>query len=215
MAEATYLAGLEDVWRSGRLIFRAIQAEDYEFFFNHLDTDPINLTLATPMTLRPTRKKKAEEWFEDWKKHDYLADVMICLRLDVESNKEYFSGDAASCDEPKPIGMLTLAPGVYGRDARNRACNLGVSIASPYQNKGLGTEAVTWALDWAFRRVNMHSVHLGSIEYNKRAHKCYQKCGFKYDGRRRQCHFHDRKWYDLYVFSIIEDEWEEMRKGAQ
>lgn len=214
MAEA-YLAGLEDIWRSERLVYRAIQAEDHEFFYNNIETDPVTISLAAPVILAPPLKTKPEEWFERWKKSNYLIDVMICLRPDIEFNKKYISDDAASCDQPKPIGFVTLGSSVYGREPKNRACFLGITLASPYQNNGYGTEGVNWALDWAFRRANMHSVHLGSVEYNKRAHKCYEKCGFKFDGRQRQCHWHDRKWYDLYLFSIMEDEWEEIRKDGK
>lgn len=228
MAEP-YLRDLQNIWRSERLVFRAIQHEDYDFLFNNIDTDPINQALATPSIQKPPRKEKPEDWFEGWKKHEFLLDVMICLRPDADFNKKHFTVPSASDDnknerskenegktpEPKPIGMLNLIPSVFGREPKNRACMFGITIASPYQNSGYGTEAVNWTLDWAFRRANMHSVHLSSVEYNKRAHKCYQKCGFKFDGRQRQCHWHDRKWYDSYLFSIMEDEWGEMRKGEE
>lgn len=199
MAEA-YLNDLESVWRSERLVFRAIQQEDYEFLFNDIDTDPINMSLSGPMLLKPPRKQKPEEWFEKWKKNDFLMDVIICLRPDVPANEHHFkSSDVpekeveqaghAKDGQPKPIGMINISTGVYGRNPSNRACSLGITVAAPYQNSGYGTEAVRWAIDWAFRRANMHSVHLGSVEYNKRAHKCYQKVGFKLDGKQRQCHW--------------------------
>ncbi|ROV89242.1 hypothetical protein VPNG_10261 [Cytospora leucostoma] len=214
MAEL-YLVGLEDVWRSERLIFRAIQQEDYDFLYNNIDADPITQSLATPSILRPPRKEKPEDWFKGWKEHGFLLDVIICLRPDVGSNEKHLEPPTVPgtpSPEPNPIGMLSLLPSVYGREAKNRASSFGITIAPPFQSSGYGTEAVNWALQWAFRRANLHSVHLGSVEYNTRAHKCYQKCGFKLDGRNRQCHWHDRKWYDLYLFSILEDEWEELRR---
>lgn len=227
MAEP-YLVDLECIWRSERLVFRATQHEDYDFLYNNIDTDPINQSLSSPSTQRPPRKEKPEVWFEGYKKHDLLLDVIICLRPDVDFNTKHLSGplalgdkkdersknDESKATKPEPIGMLNLTSGVFGRESKNRTCMFGITIASQYQNSGYGTEAVNWMLDWAFRRANIHSVHLGSVEYNKRAHKCYQNCGFKFDGRQRQCHWHDRKWYDLFLFSIMEDEWEEIRKGG-
>ncbi|KAL1871442.1 hypothetical protein Daus18300_004809 [Diaporthe australafricana] len=211
-----YLSDLETVWRSERLVFRSIQQEDYEFLFNDIDTDPINMSLSGPMLLKPPRKRKPEEWFEKWKENDFLMDVIICLRPEAQSNEGYFKSSGKAEDgQPKPIGMLTISTGVYGRNPSNRSCSLGITIAAPYQNGGYGTEAVRWAVGWAFRRANMHSVHLGSVEYNKRAHKCYEKAGFKLDGKQRECHWHDRKWYDLYLFSILEDEWEQLREGKK
>lgn len=212
MAEA-YLRDLEGVWRSERLVFRATQQEDYDFLYHHIDTDPVNVALSGPMLLKPPRKQKPEEWFEKWIKNDFLMDVMIFLRPDVESNEKHFKGSASGKDAgqsggaAKPIGMMNVSTSVYGRNPSSRACSLGVAIAAPYQDSGYGTEAVCWVIDWAFRRANMHSVHLGSVEYNKRAHRCYQKAGFQLDGKQRQCHWHDGKFYDLYLFSILEDEW--------
>lgn len=217
MAEA-YLDDLEGVWRSERLAFRATQQDDYEFLFREIDTDPVTVSLSGPMLLKPPRKQKPEDWFEKWKKNDFLMDVIICLRPDVKANETHFKTSAASeedVDQPKPIGMINVSSGVYGRNPSSRACSLGIAIAAPYQNSGYGTEAVRWTIDWAFRRANMHSVHLGSVEYNKRAHKCYQKAGFKLDGKQRQCHWHDRRFYDLYLFSILEDEWEQLQEGQK
>ena len=221
MAEA-YLRDLNSVWRSERLVFRATQQEDYEFLWNHIDTDPVNVALSGPMLLKPPRKQKPEDWFEKWKKNDFLMDVIICLRPDVHSNEKYFksraaldkgvdksggAGDSEPEPEPKPIGMINVSTSVYGRNPSNRACSLGIAIAAPYQDSGYGTEAVRWTVEWAFRRANMHSVHLGSVEYNKRAHRCYEKAGFKLDGKQRQCYWQDRQFYDLYLFSVLEDEW--------
>lgn len=189
-----------------------------------IDTDPVNVALSGPMVLKPPRKQKPEDWFEKWKKYDFIMDVIICLRPDVHSNEKHFKRSTASSEdfdqsggagdsEPKPIGMINVSTNVYGRNPSNRACSLGIAIAAPYQDSGYGTEAVRWTIDWAFRRANMHTVHLGSVEYNKRAHRCYQKAGFKLDGKQRQCHWHDRKFYDLYLFSILEDEWEQLQEG--
>lgn len=217
MAEA-FLSDLESVWQSERLVFRATQPEDYEFLFHNIETDPVNVALSGPMLLKPPLKKKSEDWFEKWKKNDFLMDVIICLRPDVKVNERHFSSGAESqkdVDQPKPIGMINVTTKVYGTNPGSRACSLGIAIAAPYQNSGYGTEAVRWTVDWAFRRANMHSVHLGSIEYNKRAHRCYQKAGFKLDGKHRQCYWNDRRFWDLYLFSILEDEWEQLQEAQK
>lgn len=217
MAEA-FLSDLESVWQSEHLVFRATQPEDYEFLFHNIETDPVNVALSGPMLLKPPLKQKPEDWFEKWKKNDFLMDVIICLRPDVKFNERHFSSDAESqkhVDQPKPIGMINVTTKVYGTNPGSRACSLGIAIAAPYQNSGYGTEAVRWTVDWAFRRANMHSVHLGSIEYNKRAHRCYQKAGFKLDGKHRQCYWNDRRFWDLYLFSILEDEWEQLRESQK
>lgn len=199
--------------------------------FNEIETDPVNMILSTPLILAPPKRKKPDEWMDMWKGPGHLLLVVICLattqpdssaRNSTEDQEKAPNGlkpdrDAASAPAAAPqtrIGFLRLSYSGYGTSPHNRACDLGITLTAPYQDKGYGTEAVGWALDWAFRHANLHSVNLGSVEYNTRAHKCYEKCGFRFEGRRRQCCWHDRRWYDLLFFSILEDEWEEMRRNG-
>ncbi|KAJ4394666.1 hypothetical protein N0V93_003885 [Gnomoniopsis smithogilvyi] len=184
-------ANLEDAWKTERLSFRSIRESDYEWWFNDIDSDPVNVALSSPFFLAPPRPKKPEEWYKMWDGPNELLDVVIYLCEPANSARPLKEGgdetDIAQSKETR-IGFLRIS-----------------------YDHGYGTECVQWALDWAFRRANMHSVNLGSVEYNTRAHRCYEKCGFKLEGRRRQCFWHDRKWYDLFLYGILEEEWEELR----
>lgn len=208
---------VKNIWQSERLTFRAIAPDDQEWMFNEVQSDPLNMCLGTPVILAPPSRKKPEDWIQMWQGKDSLMNVVICLRQSSATLTEERADDrkaaAAPISTTERIGFLALGyGGGYGRSPHSRACNLGILLTAPYRSKGYGTEAVNWAVDWAFRHGNMHSVNLSSIEYNTQAHRCYEKCGFKPEGRRRQCWWHDRKWYDLLLFGILEDEWEELRK---
>lgn len=203
---------VQKIWHSERLIYRGMRHEDQDFVYGNIDEDPVNCCLATPMLLAPPKKLKPDEWWALFQSPSKLFCVIACLPATQCKPEE--SGEAATKKpaEPTPIGFLNLEYGGFGTSPHSRSATLGISVAGPYQNKGYGTEMVNWALDWGFRHANLHSIHLGSVEYNKRAHRCYEKCGFTMDGRRRQCFWHDRKYWDLYYFSILEDEWDELRK---
>lgn len=199
----------ENAWHTERLVFRSVRETDYDWFFNYIDNDPVNTALSRPIALAPPKREKPEEWIKNWQGPSRLLDVVICLHRPPETEAFQEEGSAQSSQPEKiRIGFLGLGYGGYGPSPHNRACELGITLTAAYQEHGYGTEAVRWALDWAFRRANMHSVNLSSVEFNKRAHKCYEKCGFKVQGRRRQCFWHDRRWYDLVFFDILEDEWE-------
>lgn len=231
-------ASVNSIWRSERLVYRGASHEDQDFIFNNIDLDPVNTCLATPALLAPPGKRKPEEWWESFKPTpNRLMTVIICLPADEakETATEPITADtvpvlrlpttitttagsdksATEQQKLKPIGFLGLEYNGYGISPHSRAAQMGITIIKAYQNSGYGTEAVNWVLDWGFRHANLHSIHLGSVEYNKRAHRCYEKCGFTMDGRRRQCFWHDRKYWDLYFFSILEDEWEELRKKEE
>lgn len=141
---------------------------------------------------------------------DSLLDCIVCLR---QPGKDQEPTDEGKTDtEEIRVGYVRLTYGGYGTSTHSRACEFGIVLAAPHQNQGYGTEATNWALDWAFRHGNIHSVNLYTIEYNKRAHRCYEKCGFKIGGRKRQCFWYDRKFWDSIFYDILEDEWKEARR---
>lgn len=203
---------LQDAWRTDRLQFRTVAETDYDWWFDEIDSDPVNQALASPFQLIPPRRKKPEEWLKSF---SHSFDLVICLRADTQDDepKEARLGLVPDTEKTpeKRIGFMNLAYGGPGRSPHNRAADFGITLTGPHQNKGYGTEAVRWALDWAFLRGNFHSVHLSSLEYNPRAHKCYEKCGFKLEGRIRQTIWFERKWYDCLEFGILEEEWEASR----
>lgn len=213
-------AQVEKIWQSERLVYRGLRKDDQDFIFGNIEEDPVNLCLATPLILSPPTRQTPDDWWAQFKPSpNHLLSLVACLpaanapKSDQDTSKDATEAAVpAKPAEPIPIGFVNLEYGGFGNKPFSRSAILGITIAKPFQNKGYGTEAVNWVLDWGFRHANLHSIHLGSIEYNKRAHRCYEKCGFTLDGRRRQCFWHDRKYWDLYHFSILEDEWEELRK---
>ena len=63
----------------------------------------------------------------------------------------------------------------------NRTAELGIFIGDEnYLSRGYGSEAIKLLLDYAFRYVNLNNIMLKVFDYNKRAIKAYEKCGFKY-----------------------------------
>lgn len=48
-----------------------------------------------------------------------------------------------------------------------------------------------------------------TVEYNLRARRLYV---FVFEGRFREDHYHDRKWYDVLFYSMLEHEWEAQRR---
>ena len=78
--------------------------------------------------------------------------------------------------------------------------------------KGYGTEATELMLAHAFTRLALHRVSLTVFEFNMRAIRAYEKCGFVVEGRSRQAIFRDgRFWYEIHM-SVLLDEWEERNR---
>ncbi len=56
---------------------------------------------------------------------------------------------------------------------------LGIVIDPNYVNKGYGTEAINIFLKYVFYDFKINKIILQVAKFNKRAIKCYEKCGFK------------------------------------
>jgi RimJ/RimL family protein N-acetyltransferase len=100
----------------------------------------------------------------------------------------------------KPIGFC----GLHDRNEIHRTATFGISIGDKsYWGQGIGTEATMLLLDYAFNMLNLNSVMLEVIDYNKRAIKCYEKCGFSIIGKKRQAIFIAGMFHDTLLFDIL------------
>jgi RimJ/RimL family protein N-acetyltransferase len=59
----------------------------------------------------------------------------------------------------------------------------------------------------AFTRLALHRVALAVFEFNLRAIRSYEKCGFVVEGRAREAIFRDGRFWDEVHMSILAGEW--------
>jgi len=82
--------------------------------------------------------------------------------------------------------------------------------------KGYGTAAVREVLRAGFAELGLHRIHLVVHTDNPRAIRCYEKCGFRYEGLQRQARLKGGRWYDLITMAILREEWEaQNRQNAE
>jgi len=99
-------------------------------------------------------------------------------------------------------------------DADNGSTLYHITIGeSDAWGRGYGTEATELMLAHAFRRLALHRVALTVFEFNTRAIRAYEKCGFVVEGRARQAIFRDGRFWDEIHMSILLGEWEARQKG--
>jgi RimJ/RimL family protein N-acetyltransferase len=72
---------------------------------------------------------------------------------------------------------------------------------------GYGTEATELMVAHAFTRLALHRVALTVFEFNARAIRAYEKCGFTVEGKARDAIFRDGRFWDEIHMSILADEW--------
>jgi GNAT superfamily N-acetyltransferase len=205
----------DNAFRSARLVYRAVEDndEDKKFFHEQLISDPTIIAMTLSGNRRPQSAQDAAVHHQSCAK--CLLAVMICLpALDVVEPLGFAVGMRQSKPKPTPIGSAVL----FGADQahehhRNR--DVGISLIAGYRDNGYGSEALNWTLDWAFIHGNLHRVSLQAFSYNERALRVYEKLGFVQEGRKREALWFNRGWHDVIMFSMLESEWEAIRKAEK
>jgi RimJ/RimL family protein N-acetyltransferase len=78
--------------------------------------------------------------------------------------------------------------------------------------RGYGTEATRLMLDHAFGTLGLHRVALAVFEFNQRAIRSYRSVGFVVEGRAREAIWRDGRWWDEITMSILDAEWQAVRR---
>ena len=101
-----------------------------------------------------------------------------------------------------PIGLISF----WDRSIPHQAAELSIWIGETHRNGGNGTEALRLALRHAFGAMNLHKVYLRVLEYNARAIRTYEKCGFRIEGTLREEMRVGGRWFDLVYMGILAEE---------
>ncbi len=165
--------------------------------------------------LSPINVEDAEKYTK------WLNDMEVTINLGVpegmitlENEKEILSRMAK--EKECIFGIIDLKTdtligncGLHRINHIHKKATFGIFIGDKkYWNKGYGTEAINLVLDYGFNLLNLNNIELHVFEYNKRAIKCYEKCGFKIMGKRRQDKIIGGKKYDTIWMDILAEEFE-------
>lgn len=89
-------------------------------------------------------------------------------------------------------------------DADNASVNYRIWLAGPHAyGNGYGTEVTRLVLDYALGPAGLHRVSLGVFDFNPRARRVYEKCGFQLEGRLRHVLRWEGEWHDELVMSVL------------
>lgn len=103
-----------------------------------------------------------------------------------------------------PIGTL----GLFEIDYVNGSAGIGISIGEKrLWGQGLGTDAMFAVLDFGFGQLRLERLWLEVYDYNGRARRSYDKCGFTLEGVERHAIYKFGRYVDVQLMSILADEW--------
>jgi ribosomal-protein-alanine N-acetyltransferase len=108
------------------------------------------------------------------------------------------------------IGNIKLGPINWV----HRNAILGIMIGEKsLWGKGLGEEATRLMADYAFQRLNLNRITLGVFAEHKSAVLCYEKLGFRVEGRIRQDFFLEGEYKDRLWMGLLRSEFKPLKSG--
>jgi RimJ/RimL family protein N-acetyltransferase len=175
------------ILRGERVYLRSPERTDIPIFVRWFNDAELTATLAmrAPMSV-----PMEEAWFEGMVKSQGVDNYhfTICLLADE-----------------RPIGTCNL----FAVDKLNGNAGIGISIGEKsLWDQGLGTEAMLALLDFGFGMVRLERLWLDVYDFNERARRSYEKCGFVLEGVQRRAMFKRGSYIDVQMMSILRDEWE-------
>ncbi len=127
---------------------------------------------------------------------------------DLEPGRYFFS--VRTLEEDKYIGFLGLSVNLIHSEAW-----VGLGIGErEFWSRGCGTDLMRLCQQYVFAELCLERLSLGVHEYNPRALRSYEKCGFRLEGRTRQDMLREGKRYDSLWMGILRQEWLEMQNGG-
>lgn len=96
----------------------------------------------------------------------------------------------------------------YNVDEDKREVELGIMIGEPdCWDSGYGTEAVNCLVDHIFQQTNLKRIYLKTLDWNLRAQRCFQKCGFA------PCGHLARDGHDFILMELHRRHWQKGRQN--
>lgn len=99
------------------------------------------------------------------------------------------------------IGLLNCKGS--SRKAIRHAVTLGMSVEQDWRGKGVGSQLMARAIEWAKSTGSIKRIELSAFERNTVAIHLYEKFGFVIEGRRRKAGFRDGQYLDGVIMALL------------
>ncbi len=182
--------------------------------FPTLGTDRFELRLAgetdVPQLLAYRRENADHlEPFEPARSADHFTEAFWARQ--VETDRQQFEAGLAvrlSIFEPGP-GAAVLGLVAFSNIIRGpfQSCFLGYALAENQQGRGLMTEALRLAIDYAFGEMNLHRISANYLPHNTRSAAVLKRLGFTVEGYARDYLLIGGRWQDHILTSLLNPEW--------
>lgn len=176
----------------GELVYlRPAERADIPIFvrwFNDAETNSF-LSMRAPLSI-----ELEEDWFE---------------RAVAQQGKDGYHFVICRLDDDRPIGTI----GLFALDHVNGSAGMGITIGEKeLWGQGFGGDALNALLDFGFGELRLERIWLDVYDFNTRARRSYEKCGFTLEGTKRHAFYRNGRHIDVQLMAILRAEWEHLQR---
>lgn len=131
---------------------------------------------------------------------------------DTRAFIESVSGPGNKKDIIYSIWYIEEFAGLIGfkdTDWTNRKSEIGYWLAQKMQGKRIVTSCVETLLKHAFSKLKLNRIQIKVAVKNTRSASIPKRLGFRFEGVERAGEFHQNRYLDLSVFSMLKSDWTE------
>ncbi|MCL5773118.1 MAG: GNAT family N-acetyltransferase [Firmicutes bacterium] len=185
------------------------------FFWNWLIKKEVFKLTWEPVSLKNLSradKKAVKKWLDDRELVKYAfgvnAEDKILDKISSDYIKDLYTARKYSLgifyNSCELIGFLC-----YNLvESREKKARIGIMIGrKEFQNKGYGATAMKLIMKHLFMKKNVSKIELDTAEFNLRAQRCFEKCGFKRNGRMTEVNFLDGGLSNKVLMTMTKEEY--------
>jgi RimJ/RimL family protein N-acetyltransferase len=153
-------------------------------------------------------------WINDPEVTEFLV---LDPPLTLDEEERWYRNMLASPDRVFSIetgeGRLIGNIGLIGLNLRYRRTEIGIMLGEKDMwSQGYGGEAIRLLLRYLFEELGLNRVGLYADISNRRAIRCYERCGFRHEGVLREYRFKRGRYVDCVQMSILRKDWDGLRR---
>jgi len=176
----------------GDIRFRPVEKDDLKLLYKwENDFELMMYSRSKPLNF--VSMEQLERQYDKWMKENKEIHFIVEL---IDTNE--------------PIGTAVIRKEEWS-NVKN--ADIGTYIGKEYWGKGYGKQITVTLLEMCFIFLNMERCEAWSVEYNTRAHKTLETCGFKKGGVMRQTVLVNGKKWNSYHFDTLREEYINIRQG--
>ena len=222
MSVPKQLQAAQGVYPTRRYPYGVAFVTSWGFLFQMERMMPMPRLFGERIMLREYKKEDLQYmrmWVNDPEVTENLSDIFLYphtlnatesflnMMLEGKSSEKGFV--IANKDTEEYIGQIDL----MSIDWKNRVASLGIIIGSEEnRSRGYGAEAIRVLQEFVFESLNLNRLELMLHDYNQRGYKCYLKCGFREEGRKRQDYYINGRYTDTIYMGILRAEYQENKE---